>query len=145
MKGNVCKVCGFISIDGQAPEKCPICFSTSFELKDEAIKVPTDVNNLTELEKKHIPIITVVKTCGLIAEGCMDVHVKMGAIQHPMLAEHYIGKIDFYIDRKYISRVYLTPEYCNPAAALHLKAKEGTLTAISHCNLHGCWIQEAAL
>jgi superoxide reductase len=147
MKGLVCKKCGYIAIDGTAPDKCPVCYSpaSAFDAKDDAIKTPADVNSLTELEKKHIPLITVVKTCGLIAEGCQDVHVKMGAIQHPMLAEHYIGHIDFYINKKYISRVYLTPEHCNPAAALHLKKSEGTLTAVSYCNLHGAWIQEADL
>ncbi|MFH1062217.1 MAG: desulfoferrodoxin family protein [Candidatus Omnitrophota bacterium] len=147
MKGMVCKVCGFISIDGAAPEKCPVCgaLASAFVVKEDAIKTPANVNNLTDLEKKHIPLITVVKTCGLIAEGCQDVHVKMGAIQHPMLAEHYIVHIDFYINKKFISRVALTPESCNPAAALHLKIREGTLSVVSYCNLHGAWIQEAAL
>ena len=100
MKGFVCKVCGFISIDGSAPEKCPVCGSpkTAFEEKEGAIKTPKDPNNLTELEKKHIPVITIVKKCGLIPEGCQDLHVKMGEIQHPMLPEHYIMHIDFYID-----------------------------------------------
>ncbi len=147
MEGMVCKVCGFIAIDGIAPEKCPVCFSSAsaFEVKEDAIKTPANVSNLTDLEKKHIPLITVVKTCGLIAEGCQDVHVKMGAIQHPMIVDHYIQHIDFYVDKKFISRVALTPEACNPAAALHLKAKEGVLTVVSYCNLHGAWIQESAL
>ena len=25
MKGIVCKVCGFIAINGATPEKCPVC------------------------------------------------------------------------------------------------------------------------
>lgn len=33
----------------------------------------------------------------------------------------------------------------NPAAALHLKAKSGKLTAIDLCNLHGTWIKEMNL
>ena len=147
MKGFVCKVCGYISIDGSVPDKCPVCHApkTSFEEKDDAIKTPKDVNNLTELEKKHVPVITVVKKCGLIPEGCQDVHVKMGEIQHPMLPEHYILHIDFYIDNKFISRVDLTPEKLNPAAALHLKATSGKLTVIELCNLHGAWIKEIEL
>lgn len=147
MQGIVCKVCGFIAIDGAAPEKCPVCgaSASAFAVKEDAIKTPANVNNLTDLEKKHIPLITVVKTCGLIPEGCQDVHVKMGAIQHPMLAEHYIVHIDFYINKKFISRVALTPEACNPAAALHLKAKQGVLSVVSYCNLHGAWIAETGL
>ena len=147
MKGFVCKVCQFVSINGSASEKCPVCCapSTSFEEKEEAIKTPEDENNLTELEKKHIPVITIVKKCGLIPEGCQDVHVKMGEVQHPMQPEHYIIHIDFYLDNEFISRVILTPEKLNPAAALHLKAKDGKLTVIELCNIHGAWIKEVDL
>lgn len=147
MKGFVCKVCGFISIDGSAPDKCPVCGApkTAFQEKEDAIKEPQDVNNLSELEKKHIPVITLVKKCGLIPEGCQDVHVKMGEIQHPMQPEHYILHIDFYIDNEFISRVHLTPDKLNPAAALHLKATSGKLTVIEFCNLHGAWIKETDL
>ena len=40
MKGYVCKICGFISINGSAPDKCPVCGApkTAFEEKD-AIKM----------------------------------------------------------------------------------------------------------
>lgn len=147
MKGAVCKVCGFISLTGGAPERCPVCGApkTSFEEKSDAITTPGDVNNLSELEKKHIPVITVAKVCRLIPEGCQDVHVKMGAVQHPMQPEHYIRHVDFYIDNEFISRVILTPDKLNPAAALHLKLKEGRLTAIALCNLHGAWIKEIGL
>ena len=147
MKGFVCKVCGFISISGSAPERCPVCGAskTAFEEKEDAIKTPKDVNNLSELEKKHIPVITVVKKCGLIPEGCQDVHAKIGEIQHPMEQKHYIGHIDFYIDNEFISRVHLTPDKLNPAAALHLKATSGKLTVIEFCNLHGAWIKETDL
>ena len=147
MKGFVCKICGFISINGSAPEKCPVCGATkkAFEEKEDAIKIPKDVNNLSELEKKHIPVIMVVKKCGLIPEGCQDVHVKIGEIQHPMEQKHYIMNIDFYIDNEFISRVKLTPDKLNPAAALHLKVQNGKLTAIDLCNLHGAWIKETDL
>lgn len=147
MKGFVCKVCGYISIDGSAPEKCPVCGApkASFEEKEDAIKIPKDVNNPSELEKKHIPVIRVVKKCGLIPEGCQDAHVKIGQIQHPMQPEHSIQHIDFYIDNEFISRVVLTPDKLNPAAALHLKAKSGKLTVIELCNLHGAWINEVNL
>jgi superoxide reductase len=86
-----------------------------------------------------------VKKCGLIPKGCQDVHVKIGEIQHPMEQKHYIMNIDFYIDNEFISRVKLTPEKLNPAAALHLKVQNGKLTAIDLCNLHGAWIKETDL
>lgn len=144
MKGLVCKVCGFISINGAAPEKCPVCGApkTSFEEKEDAIKTSQDEIKLSE---KHTPVITVVKVCGLIPEGCQDVHVKVGEVQHPMLAEHYIAHLDFYLDKEFLSRVILTPEKLNPAAALHLKAKTGKLTVIELCNVHGAWIKTLPL
>lgn len=147
MKSFVCKVCGLISIAGAPTENCPVCASpkTSFEEKEGAIKEPPDPNNLSELEKKHVPVIHLVKKCGLIPEGCQDVQVKMGETQHPMLPEHYIVHIDFYSDKKFISRVILTPEKLNPAAALHLKAQSGKLTVIEFCNVHGAWVNEIDL
>lgn len=140
MKGFVCKVCGFISINGSAPDSCPVCRAakTSFEERD-AIKTAQDDAKAGE---KHTPVITIVKKCGLIPEGCQDVHVKVGSVQHPMLQEHYITTIDFYIDKEFLSRVQLTPEKLNPAAALHVKATSGKLSVIEHCNVHGAWIQE---
>ena len=146
MKGYVCKICGYISINGSAPETCPVCHApkSSFNEKHDAIKTPTDPENLTEAEKKHLPMITVLKKCGLIP-GCTDVHVKVGETLHPMLPEHYIVHIDFYIDNEFISRVILTPDKPNPAAALHLKANSGKLAVIELCNVHGAWIREVAL
>lgn len=144
MKGFVCKVCGFISINGSAPEKCPVCGApkTSFAEKEGAIRTSQDEANLSE---KHTPVITVAKKCGLITQGCQDARVKVGEVQHPMLSEHYIMHIDFYIDNEFISRVMLTPDKLNPAVSLHLKAESGKLTAIELCNLHGAWIEEVNL
>lgn len=144
MKGYVCKLCGFISINGTIPEKCPVCGApkTSFQEKQDAIKTSQDEVKLAE---KHTPVIVVVRKCGLIPEGCQDVHVKIGSVEHPMLPEHYITGIDFYIDNEFISRISLTPAKLHPAGALHLKAASGKLTVIEHCNLHGSWIKEENL
>ncbi len=146
MKTLVCKVCGHIEFN-EVEQNCPVCGApkTSFEDKPDLIHKPGDVTNFTEPEKKHIPSIVIVKTCGLIPQGCMDVHVKVGETEHPMLKEHYITFVDFYIDKKYLSRTYLTPERLHPACALHLKANTGILTVIEHCNQHGYWIKEAEL
>ncbi|MDA7857999.1 desulfoferrodoxin family protein, partial [bacterium] len=134
-------------IDGSAPDNCPVCGApkASFEEKDDAIKTPKDPGSLTELEKKHIPVINIVKKCGLIPEGCQDAKVLVGEIQHPMTPEHYITHIDFYIDKKFISRVILTPEKLNPAAKLHLKTGSGKLQVVELCSLHGAWIKEVDL
>jgi len=147
MKGYVCGVCGFISLNGSAPERCPVCGApkSAFSEKAEAIKEPQDVKNLSELEKKHIPVIVLPKTCGLIPDGCRDIHVKVGEITHPMLPEHHIVRLDFYLNREFMARVILTANGLNPAAALHLKASKGKISVVEYCNLHGAWLSEAEL
>jgi len=144
MKGIVCSVCGYISINGSAPDKCPVCGApaVSFHEKPDAIKIAQDELNLSE---KHTPVITIVRKCGLIPEGCQDVHAKIGKVIHPVLKEHYIMLIDFYLDNDFLARVHLSPEKLNPAAALHLKAEKGKISVIDHCNIHGAWIAETNL
>ncbi len=147
MKGFVCGVCGFVSIDGSAPDNCPVCGApkSQFTEKQDALKTAKDVANIGESEKKHIPQITVSKKCGLVPAGCVDVSVKVGEIVHPMLPEHFIMHIDFYIDNKYVSRVMLTPVALNPAATIHLKGTGSKVQAVEVCNVHGAWFNEASL
>ena len=146
MKILECKTCGHIEFEG-APVKCLVCRSpgSAFAENAAAIKTPASPVALTDGDKKHIPQILVVKQCGLIPTGCTDVHVRVGEIEHVMQAAHYITHLDFYLDRKFISRIWLSPEVCNPAAALHLKAKTGVVTVVEHCNTHGNWMAEAKL
>jgi len=133
MKGYVCKVCGYISINGRAP---------AFSEKDNAINTIANPANKTDAEKKHVPSVVILRKCGLIPDGCIDAHVKVGDVLHPMQKEHFIGHIDFYIDNELVKRSTLLPDKINPAAALHIKAQSGKLTVIEWCNLHGAWINE---
>jgi superoxide reductase len=146
MRVFLCKVCGHLEFN-EAPESCPVCFApkTSFEEKKDFLKQKGSGDAGGEAEKKHIPAFTVVRTCGLIPQGCVDVHIKIGEIEHPSTQEHHIMFIDLYLDKKYISRVYLTPDSLHPAVAYHMKASRGTLTAIERCNLHGYWTADTVL
>ncbi|MGA1871210.1 MAG: desulfoferrodoxin family protein [bacterium] len=170
MKGIVCSRCGFIALEGSAPEQCPICGApkNAFKEKNNAIIKPSQVTDKQESNKKHIPYFMVKKECTLIPGGCIDVHVKVGEITHPMLPEHYIMYLDSYLDNKYLSRtyfnpdkliadlnsyldnkylsrIYFNPDKLNPATVLHVKAKGGKFTAIEKCNIHGTWINEIEL
>ena len=147
MKLFECKGCGHIEFN-EAPEKCLVCgaVKSSFVEKADAIKKPANPAALSEGDKKHIPQIVVVKECGLIPGGsCTDVHVRVGEIEHVMQDKHYIRLIDFYLNHKFVSRVWLSPVVCHPAAALHLNAPSGIVTAIENCNVHGNWMAEAAI
>lgn len=139
-----CKTCGHIEF-GSAPEKCLVCRSpqTAFHENPEAIKSPADPANLSEGDKKHLPVIKTTD-CGLL-DGCTDVHVVVGDVEHVMQPQHYISYVDFYLDHKFISRVWLAPDVCKPAASIHLAATSGTVTAIENCNVHGNWMGELTL
>ena len=139
-----CSVCGHIEFN-EAPDVCLVCRSKkeAYKKSADAIKKPANPAELTEAEKKHVPQIVAVKECGLIPDaGCIDVHARVGEILHVMTAEHFIRYLDFYLDHKFISRVWLAPEACNAAAGLHLNAPSGTISVIENCNQHGNWMGE---
>lgn len=147
MKILVCSKCGHIEFN-EAPAKCLVCRAdkSAFVEKADAIMKPANPAALTEGDKKHIPQLVVVKECGLIPGGCCyDVHARIGEIEHVMQPKHYITCLDFYLNYKFISRIWLSPEVCHPAAALHLNAKSGTVTVIENCNVHGNWMSEIQL
>jgi superoxide reductase len=146
MKVYLCKVCGHLEFDA-APGQCPVCMApqTSFEEKNDILKRKGAGEVGGEAEKKHLPAFTVVRTCGLIPQGCTDVHIKIGETEHPSTPEHHIMFIDLYLDNKYIARTYLTPASLHPAVAFHIKASSGTLTAVERCNLHGYWAADTTL
>ncbi|MCM8786694.1 MAG: hypothetical protein NC935_01415 [Candidatus Omnitrophica bacterium] len=146
MEFYVCAKCGYVAFDVPA-EVCPICGAKkdAFKLDKNAIKKPVDPNNLSELEKKHIPLLKIERKCGLINSGCLDVNIKIGEITHPMQQEHFIMYIDVYLDKNFIARYHLTPEKLNPALGIHLKVGSGKLLVLENCNLHGRWIKEEML
>jgi superoxide reductase len=146
MKGLICKVCGYVALNGNK-EECPICHSKNkFEEKEDAYKTPDFKASSGESEKKHIPAFTVVSECNLIpGTGCIDAHVKIGEILHPALPEHYITEITFYLDNRFIANVYLTADV-NPAAVIHLKSgTKGKIQVIENCNVHGKWFNEVEI
>jgi superoxide reductase len=146
MKGLICKVCGYVALDGNK-EQCPICHSKNeFEEKEDAYKTPDFKALSGESEKKHIPVFTVVTECGLIpGTGCIDVHVKIGEILHPTLLQHYITEITFYLDNKFVTNVMLTADV-NPASVIHLRSDtKGKVQVIENCNVHGKWFNEVEI
>ncbi|MDR3256281.1 MAG: hypothetical protein LBT18_01270 [Endomicrobium sp.] len=146
MNGLVCKVCGYVSLDG-SKERCPVChLKDVFEEKEDAYKMPDFKAGSGEPEKKHIPAFNVIEKCGFIpGTGCVDVHVKIGEIVHPTLPEHHITEITFYINNKFVGNFVLTADI-NPAAVIHLKGgTKGKVQVIENCNLHGRWFNEVEI
>jgi superoxide reductase len=146
MKTFQCKVCGHIEFLTPSGT-CPVCGApvTAFEEKQGLLKKAGDGAVGGETEKKHVPRIVVVKTCGLIPQGCEDVHVKIGEIEHPMTKEHQILWVTLYVDDKYVAHTAFSFEGTHPAAAYHLKTAAGKVSAVERCNLHGFWYAETIL
>ncbi|MFH1453517.1 MAG: desulfoferrodoxin family protein [Armatimonadota bacterium] len=133
----VCKVCGH-AVFGEVPEKCPVCGARkeSFVLTPDAFKKPADPDNLTEGDKKHIPVID-FKT---------DAQIKIGEIIHVMEEKHYIVYIDIYHDYKFMARYHMAPGAAlNPELSIHLKVESGKFTVIEFCNVHGRWMSEVQI
>lgn len=141
----VCGKCGYIAFT-EAPESCPVCGAKkqAFELDPGAIKKPADPKNLSELEKKHIPVVEIKKQCGLVGAGCIDANIKIGQILHPSEESHHIMYIDVYLDYRFAARYHFTPEL-NPVVGIHLKTSSGKLIVLENCNLHGRWMSEAQI
>ena len=131
-----CSTCGHIEFD-TAPDRCLVCRSdrAAYKASPSAIKVPANPAALSEGDRKHIPVVTV-------SGG--KVEVTVGALEHVMQEKHYIVCVDFYLNRKFISRAWLSPETCKPYAAIRVTGT-GTVQVIENCNVHGNWLAEAAL
>ncbi len=115
----------------------------------EEIKKPVDPENLTEGEKKHIPVIEAPET--VIAGEPFEVIVTVGSIPHVMEEKHYIEWIELYLQNKLIGRKELIPSPGEKArAAFRIEAEDvcgncdeksmiTNLRALERCNVHGIW------
>ncbi len=140
-----CGTCGHIEF-GEAPERCLVCHSAKdvFKANAGAIKRPIDPGELTEAERKHIPVVTLARS-GTAAAPSLTVQVTVGEIEHVMQEKHFIRYLDFYVGHKFASRVWLSYNLCRPMATLTLAAASATVQVIENCNLHGNWLTEATI
>ena len=139
-----CGMCGHLEFNA-APDQCPVCKSPKEKYSRNDKIFEDSAEKSKEAAVKHIPAITVNKTCGLIPnQGCIDVIVKIGATQHPMEAAHFIQFIDCYIDEKHSSRIMLSPQVY-AAGCFHLKAVGKKVAIVENCNIHGYWKAETTI
>lgn len=120
MKFYVCEHCGNIITmvkNTGVPVMC--CGQKMTEL------VPGTVDAALE---KHVPV---VETAGNM------VNVKVGSVEHPMLAEHFIQWIA--LETNQGSQIkYLQPGQA-PQASFALAEGEEVKAVYEYCNLHGLW------
>jgi len=103
---------------------------------------PEDWNNLTVMDKKHVPKITAPDS--VKAGEPFEVQLKVGGIdgvEHPNQLSHYITWIELYAEERYLGKVEFAPVVSNSyKARLNISLeKPTTLRARAFCNLHGLW------
>lgn len=116
--------------------KCEHCGNIIEFHKDKGVPVMCCGQKMTVLEpgttdaaqEKHVPVVT--------QEGNV-VTVKIGAVEHPMVAEHYIEWIILETTNG-VQKRSLKPEQA-PMAQFILTEGEAVVAAYEYCNLHGLW------
>lgn len=105
------------------------------------INRPADASNLTEMEKKHIPVIECPDR--VKAGEPFQVKVKVGEIPHVSEEAHHIQWIEIKSGENLYARFEPTPVQSRPEVTVTLvkagKHSSGTLRVIERCNMHGLW------
>lgn len=104
---------------------------------------PADDRNLSDLEKKHLPMIDAPDT--VTGDEPFDVTVEVGRLlAHPNEHNHFIQFIDLYADDTFLARCDFASARSWPKATLRvsLSTPAERLRAFAHCNLHGTWMGE---
>ncbi len=103
-----------------------------------------DMENMTDLEKKHYPVITAPAS---VKKGeCFEVTVEVGKLlAHPNEPGHFIEFIELYAGQTYLTRMDFTPVLSCPImkSYVSLSHMHGKLRVFIRCNLHGTWQGEA--
>ncbi len=113
-----CEICGNIVEVLHPGADALVCCGEPMKLIKE--------NTVDAAIEKHIPVIEKTKN---------GFKVKVGAILHPMIPEHYIEWIELIADGKSY-RQFLSPGQ-KPEAEFCVKAEK--VEAREYCNLHGLW------
>ena len=82
------------------------------------INRPQDPANMTELEKKHTPVIECPDT--IKSGDPFQIKIKVGEMPHVMDEGHHIQWLDIYSGQNFLSRVDLTPVFTRPEVTLTL-------------------------
>lgn len=95
------------------------------------LNVVENLESATDFELKHYPTLTVDGSVCTIEVGKQ--------VPHPQTEEHFITKIDLYVDDELYKHIELSPS--DPAfATITVEGKSGSkVYAVENCNLHGDW------
>jgi superoxide reductase len=104
------------------------------------VNTAADIESATDLEKKHLPIISAPQS---VKKGeCFEVTVEVGKLlEHPNEPGHHIEFIELYSGDTYLARMHFTGKTTSAVMKTRvcLDHAHGKLRAFEHCNLHGTW------
>jgi superoxide reductase len=110
------------------------------------VNMVKDPLNMTDLEKKHLPVITAPLS---ISRGeCFEVMIEIGKyMEHPNEPGHFIEFIELYADETYLGKLELTAQTTCPTLKLPVALDHihESLRAFTRCNLHGTWEGRSAI
>ena len=103
------------------------------------VNTPEDINNPTDTEKKHLPVIDAPDSVGMGEPVTVTVEVGK-LLKHPNEPAHHIEWLDLYEDKLYLARADFTGGKVSPEVTFEICLKKsGVLRAFACCNLHGVW------
>jgi superoxide reductase len=104
------------------------------------VNQPKDFDNLTDLEKKHLPVIEAPEKVS--KDQAFTVTVEVGKLlAHPNEPAHFIEWVELYCGDTYLGRLNLSGGASFPTAVFKVKLSHahGPLRAWNKCNIHGMW------
>jgi len=104
------------------------------------VNLPKDGANLTDLEKKHTPVIDAPGK--VKKDDTFDIKVEVGKLlAHPNEAAHFIEWIELYCGDTFLGRINYSGGVSYPTAVFKVKLSHahGPLKVWAKCNLHGLW------
>ncbi len=114
------------------------------EFSLEEVNKVKDWNNMTDIEKKHVPAIEAPDK--VKAGEAFDVLIEVGKyMKHPNELNHWINWIGLWIDKRPVAFVNLYPTVSEPVVRFRIKIDsvgKKKIVAREFCNLHGVWQNE---
>ncbi|AQT67976.1 Putative superoxide reductase [Anaerohalosphaera lusitana] len=105
-----------------------------------------DVESMTDLEKKHLPVITAPES---VKKGeTFEVTVEVGKYkEHPNEPKHHFEFMELYAGHTYLGRIDFMAQITEPVMKMHVTLDHihGDLRAFAYCNLHGVWMGKAPI
>ncbi|MCM8819957.1 MAG: class II SORL domain-containing protein [Candidatus Omnitrophica bacterium] len=104
------------------------------------VRTAKDLNNLTEMEQKHLPVINAPQR--IKRDEIFEVTIEVGKYKpHPNEPGHFIEWIELYSGDTFLFRLNLSGSLSAPKVTVPVKLTHahGPLKAWAKCNLHGLW------